>query len=172
MAGKWYTYSLTQGSLSSPTWGNADCRPAQADYDGDGKTDFAVFNPDTGEWYVLYSNNSSDSFNWGNLHSLFVAGDMDGDFAHEFIDYDTWTTSSSDDNWYLSHASNAGISYSSTRFGNNSTIPVAGDFDGDTKADYTVFKNGQWYIWKSTTGSMWMPTVGSSWAQPIPQFYR
>jgi len=98
--------------------------------------------------------------------------DKDGDFSQDFVVYDTTTTLPAAHNWYVSRSSNAGIPYQTAQFGNSSSVPVAGDFDGDTKDDFAVFNDGQWYIWKSTTGTMWMPTVGSSWARPIPQFHK
>ena len=176
-AGQWYTYSLTRGDLAAPTWGNAAFNPAPADYDGDQITDFAVYNPGTALWYVLYSSYTGrtlyrSEFYWGNANSIFIASDMTGSFAKEFIAFNTAPATSSEHNWYTSAAENAGIPIQSTSFGNNSSVPVSGDFDGDTIDDYAVFNDGQWYIWKSTTGTMWMPTVGSSWARPIPQFHR
>ncbi len=176
-AGRWFVYSLKKGFISSTSWGNAAFRPAAADYDGDQITDFAVYNPDTGQWYVLYSSYTGrvlyrTAFRWGNANSLFIAADMAENFAKEYVAYNTATTTGSENNWYVAKSENAGIPIRSTRFGNNNSIPVAGDFDGDTRDDYAVFNDGQWYIWKSTTGSMWMPTVGSSWARPIPQFHK
>src|SRR5690606_23290606 len=54
--------------------------PAPADFDGDGKTDMAVFRPSTGVWYVL---NSSDySFyiaKFGLSEDKPVPADYDGD---------------------------------------------------------------------------------------------
>ena len=42
-------------SASVVTWGGGADVPVPGDYDGDGKTDIAVFRPSTGMWYVLLS---------------------------------------------------------------------------------------------------------------------
>ena len=58
------------------TWGNSTDIPVPGDYDGDGKTDIAVYRPSTGIWYILLSstnfNQRTRSYQWG------VSTDMPG----------------------------------------------------------------------------------------------
>jgi hypothetical protein len=43
--------------------------PRPGDYDGDGRTDIAVYRPSTGEWFILKSSTNFGSwgtYQWGN----------------------------------------------------------------------------------------------------------
>jgi murein DD-endopeptidase MepM/ murein hydrolase activator NlpD len=66
--GKWYIiYSSTGNELSpTPVYGYWNDRPVPGDYDGDGRTDIAIFSgPRNGTWYVLPSTGGEIVEQWG-----------------------------------------------------------------------------------------------------------
>ena len=55
-------------------------RTAFSDYDGDGKTDFAVWRPTDSNWYVIDSSTKTQTVHpWGQTGDIPVPGDYDGD---------------------------------------------------------------------------------------------
>jgi hypothetical protein len=66
-------YSIVQ-------FGTAGDLVAAEDYDGDGKTDVAVFRPSTGTWYILRSGNGQVQITqFGGPGDKPQPGDYDGD---------------------------------------------------------------------------------------------
>ena len=59
-----------------------------ADYDGDGKTDIAVWTPKTGQWKVRRVGQAK----FGILGDIPVPGDFDADGAADFAVYDPATS--------------------------------------------------------------------------------
>ena len=112
------------------------------DYDGDGKTDAAVFRPSTGIWYVRdLVTNTASFYQWGLSGDVPVAADYDGDGK---TDVAVWRPTTGI--WYIRNSSDASQSF--LQWGLNGDIPVPGDYDGDGKADSAVFRpsTGIWYV--------------------------
>jgi hypothetical protein len=53
------------GASYSVTWGWRGAKPVPGDFDGDGKTDLAVYHQAAGDWYIKYASGGSAKVHWG-----------------------------------------------------------------------------------------------------------
>jgi hypothetical protein len=67
------------------------------DYDGDGKTDIALWRPREGNWYIMLSRGGSQVMQWGQAGDMPVPKDYDGD---GITDLAIWRPS--EGKWYIS----------------------------------------------------------------------
>ena len=140
---------------SAPTTANfRRSRRAPPDFDGDGRTDLAVYRPSTGEWLTRSSTAGYTDFNpyqWGLSADKPLAVDFDGDGKSDLAVYRP-----SDGGWYLRYSSlgYAMNQWAYFQWGLSTDIPLAADFDGDGKSDLVVYRpsDGGWYIRYSSLG--------------------
>lgn len=144
-------------------WGLAQDEFVPVDYDGDNKTDIAIWRPDPvqGAFYILQSATGTlraETFGkTGDDPS--VVGDYDGDGKADLAVYRGGASAGAPSTWF--YRTTAGGPYTSVQWGQNGDFPAPGDYDGDGKSDFVVQRNaggGQARFWQlfatGSTGSV------------------
>jgi hypothetical protein len=146
--------------------------PALSDFDmdGDGRSDIAVWRPDSGIWHVLPSGMPgwSLSMQWGEQDDIPVSGDYDGD---RMADTAVWRPDTGA--WYVLPSGDP-VNHTATQWGMSSDKPVAEDYDGDGMVDIAVWRpdNGAWYVLPSySPGNFEITQWGQSSDIPVPADY-
>lgn len=126
--------------------------PIPSDYDGDSKTDIALFNPITREWSIIQSSTSQISrYRWGNeIGELPLPADLDGDTKTDISVYNSISQSS-----FPSLLSSTNYQFSNIgTITSPIDITAYSDIDGDNKADYIIFKphESSFNVFLSTKG--------------------
>ena len=90
------------------------------DYDGDGKTDFSVWRPSSGTWFIIPSSNPGTPIiqQWGTSGDIPVPVDYDGDVK---TDIAVWRPSSGI--WYIIPSSAPGT-FTQTQWGILTDVPI------------------------------------------------
>ncbi len=124
---------------------------AGGDFDGDGKTDVAVYDQTTSQFFILLSGGGAKTPQFGNPKdvNIPIAGDFDGDGKADEAIYDQTTSQ-----FFILLSGGGALT---PQFGNpkHVNIPVAGDFDGDGKTDIGIYDQtaSQFFILLSGGGA-------------------
>ncbi len=132
------------------------------DYDGDSKTDTAIFRPSNGTWFIANSASGGFSiFQFGQNGDRPVGGDFDGDGKADPAVFRAGV-------WWRMKSSNN--TFDAVSFGLATDAPAAGDFDGDGKTDVAVFRpsTGVWHRLLSGDGSYSPYQFGINGDLPMP----
>ena len=135
-------------------------RPAAFDFDGDGRTDYGVFRPSEGIWYLQNSQTGFGAVRFGLEGDKLVPSDFDGDGKTDIAVYRAGT-------WYLLRSQSG---FAQIQFGLASDVPIPSDYDGDGKADLAIYRpsSGQWWISRSSDNQISVQTFGLADDKPVP----
>ncbi len=139
---------------------------AQADdFNGDGKTDMAVFRPSTDQWIVALSGGGSLITAFGDS----TQGDIPVPADYEGIGKDDLAVfRPSTDQWII-RLSNGSTLVQAFGDPTQGDIPVPGDYEGNGKADMAVYRpsTGQWII-RLSNGTNLIKQFGDPTQHDIP----
>ena len=120
-------------------WGLNGDVPVAGDYDGDGKTDMAVFRPIEGAWYIRRSTGGTVRVSFGLNGDIPVPADYDGDGKTDPTVY-------RNGGWYVLRSDPRYQAGGTLGFG--ADVPIPGDYNGDGHADIAAYRpsGGRWLL--------------------------
>lgn len=134
--GVWAVKGQAGSQATTFQFGMTGDTPVPGDYDGDGKTDFAVYRPGDPTIFYVWRSGAENYYGvgWGNLNDKATSADFDGD---GLSDPAIARSEGGSLTWWITTSSNS--SHFAIAWGHPSHKLAPADYDGDGKADVTVF---------------------------------
>jgi len=143
--------NLTDWDTTFYGYGGSQDNPAPADYDGDGKYDFAILKNANSKWYIDYAANGfggwDDSLGgYGTAADYPCPGDYDGDGVADIAVRDA------DGDWHIDYFALGNgfgawdVTYQG--YGGQYDRPCPADFNGDGMCDFAILRDSdrKWLI--------------------------
>jgi hypothetical protein len=149
--GRWLS-QRADGSQFEQLWGIAGDQAVPEDFNGDGVSDYAVFRPAEGSWWMLSKGRAqtpdiaSVSY-WGGLEDIPVPADYDGDGN---ADIAIWRPQTGQ--WFIRYLDG---SVQTIQLGAPGDIPMPGNYTGDGRVEPAVWRPylGLWIIKRGETAA-------------------
>lgn len=140
------------------------------DFDGDHRSDYAVFRPSTISWHVRQSTaGDTGVWGWGASGDVPTPGDFDGDGRTDIAVYRP-----TGGQWYVRYSSN-GVTASYPAWGITTDKPVLADYDGDGRTDIALYRarsgsdpSSYWFVKTSSSNYTQFYAVGWGDTNDLP----
>jgi len=176
---QWWTAINGTNAASAVNFGQSSDYPINADFDGDGKADIAIWRPESGAAYFWILESSTSTVRLINFglpgDDPSVVGDYDGDGKADPAVYRCPASVGQCFFYYQGSRNNPSGGITFIPFGNSAgnPVPLAGDYDGDGKFDFTVAitsgSNRLYVTRKSSNGGIDWNTYGLTTDVLIPR---
>jgi FG-GAP-like repeat/FG-GAP repeat len=167
-----YISRSSDNAVQTFSWGLPGNKLAPADYDGDGKTDIAVYREMAQSRFYIFQSatNTVREDDFGVTGDVLTVGDWDFDGK---ADVSVYRDAAQSIFFYRGSLNNPAGNITYYPFGTSGDKPMRGDFDGDGKQDAAVYRasNNVWYIRQSSDNQIRYENWGLSTDTLVPADY-
>jgi len=160
----WFYLPNGGGVSGSVNFGSNSDWILSEDFDGDNKDDITVWRPSTAVFYILQSSSFTVRIaQFGQANDIPVLADYDGDGKADPAVFRYNSPGTPSVWWFLGSLNNPSGNATAVPWGSFSDVPAPGDWDGDGKNDFGVYRNsgtGQLDFWRMLNNGTVLPVIG------------